>query len=257
MNSSIFLKLTSITAILFLSSTIYLSIFWGSFSLNIFEFLSINQIILTGIGPVLEKTLIVLFSWGIFILLFDKVFPSGGYEKRKDEGTLTNGLIRERLVVGVFAFVLYPIIIVSYYFINLTGFYRILPSSIALYSFVFSNYLVRKGVLEPESIDVRLTPILIFILISSFTVAKLNVMEIKKNTRFDYVSTESGYKKFAGKAGDYFFLLSFDNLETHILSKDKLKEIHLFKYDGNLKTKSDSIIYKLTTKNKATPQQTI
>ncbi len=248
MNNNIFLKITSITAILFLSSTIYLSVFWSAFELNIFEFLSINQLILTGVGPIIDRVILTLFGWIIAVLLFDKIFPYGGYEKIKGEGALTKGLIIERNIVGVVAFIIYPISIVIGYFQSIEWFYKFLPSNFALYSFIFTNYLVRKRVISDEGLDVRLAPIYIFIIISSFSVAKLNSREIIKNTKFNYTINNSGYQKYIGKAGDYFFLKSLDNYETTIHSKENLKSIQLYRYDGVLKVESDSIIYSLTSK---------
>ncbi|MEQ6121495.1 hypothetical protein [Reichenbachiella sp. MALMAid0571] len=243
--NSVILKISSLVAIFFLASVIYLATYWGGYQIEIFQYLALNQVIISGLSPLVDGTMMILFFWIVSFMLLNKVYPYGGYQKLSDQEKNTKYRKIIRRIITIIAFILQPTFLLILFFFDKEMYYLLLASAISIYSVFITNFLIRKEVIHVDGIDVMLTPLIVFILISAFSIAKRNSLEINENKRFDYVLLGKEYSKYLGKAGDYFIFTNFSNASTHVINKDELKKIEIFSFNKTPKTSTDSVIVKL------------
>lgn len=251
---SSFLKVTYLLALLLVSSSIYINTYWKEFGVDVFPYIEIGELLMYGLSPLIKNSIPVIIGLIIVILFLDQIFPYGGYENLKREEIKTGKkLITKfekvvRVIVFVSLFGFYPAILIYYYFTDIEQFYSLLPFNISIFSILITNKLISYDVIGEINIDSKVIFFSLFLLISSYSTAKLNSRKINDNKEFNYVINNQHYLKLIGKGGDFYFLKSLNNSETIIIKHDKIDKLKYFHFSGELKTRNDSLINKLLGK---------
>ena len=245
---SIFLKLTYFTSLIFISATIYIYTYWRGFDIEIFPYIAIGEIVMYGLTPLIKESLPILAGLTICLLFIDRLFPFGGYEKlQKEENKTEKKLITNferfvRRITFVAIYILLPLGLIIVYFKSKESFYHILPIIVAPFSIFLINRLMSYDAIKDVNIDSKIVFFSVFLLISSFSTAKLDFIKVETNKEFKYIVENEDFYKFIGKGGDYFFLKALDNKQTIIHSKAQIMNLIFYKYNGEIISKNDTII---------------
>ena len=236
------IKTTFFIGILLAASCIYISTYWGSIGINIFPFLDLNQLILYALAPIIDKALPYIISALITVILLSNIFPFGGYEKMKENGEVSKVQIITKTIIGFSIFAVFPAILIASFFLDKVLFYQMLPVVLVTLSVFVVNFLVKYKIVLPNNFDSTIIAIMIFILTSSFSMGKIDSMEILLNNRFKYVKINSEYYKFLGKAGTHFMFISLDNTEETIFNVNKFDSLTLYDFNIKSQSKKDTIL---------------
>jgi hypothetical protein len=246
---SYFLNLTYILSVFTIFSSIYLDTYWNEFHVNIFQYIEISDLINYGLKPLLKKSIPLAIGLLILFVFFDKIFPYGGYQdlKHKEKNTGTKHIsIFEKIMYWFFLvvfFILYPIKIVYSYFSDINYFYSHLPYFASIFSLLLTNRLIKYKYIDNVNIDFKIIFFSSYLIVSSFTLAKTESKLIIDNIEFNYTYKNEKVMKVIGIGKDFYFLRQIGDDSTIIFNKNKIDSMEIDFYDGNLRTRSDSIIY--------------
>ncbi|WP_299577161.1 hypothetical protein [uncultured Sunxiuqinia sp.] len=236
------LKTTFFIGIFFVASGIYISTYWGNIGINIFPFLDLNQLILYALAPIIDKALPYIFSALISLLLLSNIFPFGGYEKMKENGELSKGDIITKRIIGISIFTILPSTLIASFFIDKGLFYQMLPIVLAPFSVFVTNFLVNYKIVLPNNFNSAIIAIVVFILSSSFSMGKIDSMEILSNSKFKYTKINTEYYKFLGKAGNHFMFISLDNSEEKVFNTNNYGTLTLRDFNSKNQVRNDSLL---------------
>ena len=181
-------------------------------------------------------------------MFLDKIFPSGGYQEMKTREEQTGKKLIEkndkilRVLVTIFVLILPFILLVILYFKNKEIFFTLLPYYIAPLSVFLSNRLIEHRVINNTEIDLKIVLFSTFVLLLSFSTAKVNSDRILMNKEFQYIFKNETFYKYLGKAGDNYFLQTIDDSSISILKYDELKGNLFRRFNGDIRNENDSII---------------
>jgi hypothetical protein len=241
-------KVTYLLGLLVVCSSIYSHTYWSAFDIEIFPYLEISELIMYGLGELINKLIPPLIGVIIAFLFLDNLFPYGGYEKAKNNEKESGEILITKFekVVRIFLFIhlvgLFPGITIFYYFTDIERFYFFLPLSVALFSFLVTDKLMKYDIIGEINIDSKIIYLSIYLLLSSYSTGKLNSIKIKENKEFKYTANNRTFKKLIGNGGGFYFFKSLCSEETYIIKDDKIQELKYYYFNGKISTKNDSLI---------------
>jgi hypothetical protein len=248
-------NLTYFGAVITISSATYQVYYWTKFDIDIFQYITSSELLISGIGPIIIPTLLYVLISMINLIGLNKKFPYGGLADLKKE--LVDNPEDEKLKKSViswgrkkslmWALLLVPLILnVICYFYSYKIFYLILPYNLLGFSVFFTNILLAFEMIKGE-FDIKLIQISLFMIIASFSYSNVNALEIIKREQFKYCKTsENEYDILLGKAGNHLFFQDLSGIKTKILNDNKIEKLELKIYDSRkLRTKEDSTINRI------------
>lgn len=236
------IKTTFFIGIVLVASCIYISTYWGDIGINIFPFLDLSQLILYALAPIIDNTLLFIFSALISSILLSNILPYGGYEKMKENGELSKKDIITKKIAGITFFIILPATLIALFFIDKGRYYLMLPIVITTLSIFVTNFLVKNKIVLPNNFESTIIAIVVFILTSSYSMGKIDSREILLNNKFKYTTINSGYYKFLGKAGYHFIFISLNNSEEKILNINKFDALTLHDYNVDNQINKDTLL---------------
>ncbi len=250
-----FLKISFIVAFITIAATLYINTFWQGFEIDILPYIKLNELVLYGLTPLINKSLPLIIGVIIGALLLDKLFPFGGYEELKEKENETG--VKQitkfdkvmRWIITFIFFLLTPLLLILMYFKNELSFYYFLPVLIAPFSVFLTNKLLDYDLVKNKTIDSKIILICTFVVLTSYCTAKYNSINIKSNLEFNYIQESEKYYKLIGKAGEYFFFTTIYNDKIILKNRNLKSDLVYYKYDGILRTKNDTVVSKLIDKN--------
>jgi len=235
MNKYVATFLAIITPYSVLISSLYLIAYWQTFHINIFQYISIQEILGYSI-PALIFSFSIMIPYSLCIRkensnankIIDKLVSKISIRKFK--------LIFLNIYLILLIVFLLVLLYVEYliYTRNPAFKYTVLLMGI---SFLISIYLSNKITLYDNYLDKFSRILTIFSLfvfpISSFTYGNIESYDIKNGYRYSYINSdclktwinEQSEIKYIGKAGDYFFLYYKD--KTIIRKYDDFKCLNI------------------------------
>ncbi len=200
--------------------------------------------ILYALEPIIRNALPYIVGAFISLLLMDNIFPFGGYEEREQSGEVPKIESITKRIVGISFFAVLPALLIFAFFINKVVFFQMLPVVLTLFSVFITNYFVKLNIVLANNFDSTIMAIVIFVLSSSFSMGKIDSMDILLNKKFKYITLNSENYKFLGKAGEYFILISLDNSEKIFHNASNYESWTLHDFNENTPSKSDTIMIK-------------
>lgn len=90
-------------------------------------------------------------------------------------------------------------------------FYRYFPFFSVAISLMMNQYLVNLGFIKNINIGTTLVSVAFFLILSSYSEAKIKARLLIENDNFQYVNQHSEFRKVIGVGGEYVFTTSLNN----------------------------------------------
>lgn len=206
-------------------SALYLLIYWESFNVQIFEYITLTEIVSLSVPYI---TIVAVYIFGVIVdsALFGRV--EGDEKKHNDDFSKNKFIISiVVLLVSVVA-----VIILNKIYIHNPLFYMVVLPEILPICYIAAKANILKKEICNYSLRLFLTSVLLYLPVGAVILALTNA-EYKNNGKSDYIlsdQTNLDVPKnekliFIGKAGDYFFFKRLSTGNTLIIT---LKDINLF-----------------------------
>ncbi len=197
--------------------------YWPNFGVNIFEYVSLSDIIRVAIIPVGSVFIFVLIGFCLGETTVADILPKSGGNKTII-GRFLNKI--KWLLILIYAAVVFILI-----FYPVPNKWFVLPTLLML-----PFYLPLKGAgflseIKNDSIRSIIIIATIALPLYSYAIGKINADKILRNTDYQYMElVKEGKKqrlKFLGYANQYVFLLSMNNQDLVISKIDKVSPMYL------------------------------
>lgn len=238
-----------------LISTVYYYSYWGTFKINVFLFLEIQDIIMGAAYPLIGSACLVI----LYVLLNSAALHTPSFTKFARITLFMSKRPRFKLARSIFLLAFLSIIsvllVVDFRTTDLSYVSAYLVLFIVL-SICASALLIIYGIGE-EVIKSRFLRFMLsagmFLMLSlSFWSGNVSGAKVIDGHSYDFTtlplegsaSNEGQKVKFLGQAGDYFFFLSMDNQKKYIVNRDQVKTLILEEYNKKTDPKFNQAIKK-------------
>ena len=197
-------------------SLLYLFGFWGSFNINILEYIALSDVVKNALYPLLYSTIFIVLGFSIGNVVsvpLSKVMPPGS-GKNLPEAKYVLWTLRSMAIL-MLGLALYVVLFQE-------GNYRWFKVAILVHVPVFmaiGNAEFASNYIQNNNLRVFIVNSLCMVFLYAFGSGALHAERVKNSDKFIKINNKRISQKYVGWAGDYIFL--WDESEKTLVAKSK------------------------------------